>query len=151
MIFRKFLVRIRKEYNENPKRLFIVAFVSTTIFAGAGILADLFLPFSGIGNVVRSIILIPTSVSMFILGYAISLFFHYSRKNQDSNWTPFRLRMSPSWRRRISAIIGAVMFVIIYANGFRVGYTPTSSVFVAITIALFEMRRFFAIPFAILK
>lgn len=141
MIFRKFLVRIRKEYNENPKRLFIVSLISTIIFAGVGILADLFLPFSGIGNVVRSIILIPTSVSMFVLGYAISLFFHYARTNQDPNWVPFRLRLSPSWRRRLSAIIAAVMFVIIYANGFRVGYTPTSSVFVAIGIALFAFMR----------
>ena len=141
MAFRKFLVRIRREYHQNPKRLFIGSFLSTLIFVGLGLLADAFLPFESFGNVVRSIVLIPTSISMFVLGYAISLFMHYARVSSDPNWTPYRLRLSPSWRRRVSAVVGAMMFVVIYANGFRVGYTPTSSVAVAIAIALFAFMR----------
>lgn len=141
MLFRKFLVRIRREYHQNPKRLFIGSLVSTIVFSLIGIIADILLPFSGWGNIVRSFILLPTSLSMFIFGYAISLFTHYSKLNNDSAWVPYRLRMSPSWRRRISAIIAALMFVLIYANGFRVGYTPTSSMFVAIGIGLFAFMR----------
>lgn len=141
MIFRKFLVRIRKEYNENFKRLLIVSVVGTVLFSGIGLLVDFLMPFEGLGNVVRSLVLIPTSLSMFILGYAIGLFLHYGRMRTNPQWVPFRMRMSPSWRRRISAIVAAVMFVLIYANGFRVGYTPSSSIFVAIGIALFAFMR----------
>lgn len=141
LFFRKALIRIRREYNVNPKALFMYSALASLLTVVIGIVADIFLPFESWGNVVRSVILIPTAASLFTLSYAVSLFMHYSRINSNPDWVPFRLRMSPSWRRRISAIVGAVLLVIMYASGFRIGYTPISSIFVAIAIGLFAFMR----------
>lgn len=141
MFFRKALVRIRKEYNQNPKRLFLYSGIAVLAFSLFGVLADFIFPFVLWGNIVRSLILIPTSISMFVLGYAISLFMHYAKLESNPEWLPYRLRFSPTWRRRISIIAAAVMFVGIYANGFRIGYTIIASIFVALTIALFAFMR----------
>lgn len=141
LIFRKALVRIRREYNQEPKRLYLLSGGLVIIFAGIGLVIDALLPFSGLGNIVRSLILIPTSVAVFVFGYAVGLFFHYARMNQKSGWVPYRLRMSPSWRRRISAIVAAFLAVLVYASGFKIGYTLVSSIFVSIVIALFAFMR----------
>lgn len=141
MLFRKALVRIRKEYHTNAKRLFLM---SSAIFFGSvivGVLVDAFIPFTGGWNALRSIILVPTAASSFTLGYAISLMMHYRRVNDYPDWTPFRMRMSPSWRRRIGAIVAAFAFVFVYANGYRIGYTLISSLFVTIIIAIFAFIR----------
>jgi amino acid transporter len=141
MLFRKFLVRIRKEFNTNKGRLLgysaAVLFASTAI----GIAVDGLLPFSGLSNVLRTVILIPTAVSAFVFGYAISLELHYRRIANDPEWKPFRMRFSPTWRRRISAIAAAFAIVFVYANGYRIGYTLVSSLFVAVIIAIFAFLR----------
>lgn len=141
MFFRKALVRIRKEYNQNPKRLFLYSGLSILVCSLFGVLSDFVLPFVLWGNLIRSLILIPTAISMFTFGYGVSLFMHYAKLESDPNWMPYRLRFSPSWRRRMSLIAAALMFVGIYANGFRIGYTIIASVFVALTIALFAFMR----------
>ena len=64
MFFRKALVRIRKEYNQNPKRLFLYSGIAVLAFSLFGVLADFIFPFVLWGNIVRSLILIPTSISM---------------------------------------------------------------------------------------
>jgi len=141
MYFRKALVRIRKEYNLNPKRLFLYSGIAALICSLLGILSDVLLPFELWGNIIRSLVLIPTSISMFVFGYGVSLFLHYARIADNPEWQPFRLRFSPTWRRRISAIVAAMMFVGIYANGFRIGYTVIASLFVALAIGLFAFMR----------
>lgn len=141
IFFRKFLVRIRKEYNTQRRRLFILSGISTVVFILIGCVLDWILPFSGLFNVVRSIVLIPTAISMFVLMYSISLVFHYAREAANKDWVPYRLRFSPTWRRRISAVVGAVMIVLVYANGFRIGYTAVSSLFVAVALALLTFMR----------
>lgn len=141
MPFRKLLVRIRREYNQNPRRLFLWGALAVLLGTGISIALDLFIPFGSWGNLVRALFLVPYAGALFILGYAVSLYLHYARVSGDPNWVPYRLRMSPTWRRRISAIVGALMFVAIYANGFRIGYTAISSIFVAITLALFAFMR----------
>lgn len=141
MLFRKFLIRIRREYHTNPRRLFLFSLLAVLLFTGIGIVADVFLPFIMWGNAVRSAILIPTSTAMFVLGYAVSLFLHYSRTNSNPEWVPYRLRFSPTWRRRIALVVLAFMVVAVYSNGFRIGYTAAASVFVALGIALFAFIR----------
>lgn len=141
MYFRKALVRIRKEYNEDPKRLFMYSGIASLICILVGLGLDFFLPFELWGNVIRSLVLIPSSISMFVFGYGFSLFLHYAKLESDPDWTPFRLRYSPTWRRRIAIIAGAFMFVGMYANGFRIGYTALASLFVALVIALFAFMR----------
>lgn len=141
MLFRKALIRIRKEYNTNTKRLFIVSTAALLITALIGAIADAFLPFNGMWNALRSIILVPTAASMFILGYAVSLRGHYHSVRNNPDWTPYRMRMSPSWRRRVGAIVAAIAFVAVYANGYRIGYTFVSALFVAIVIGIFAFIR----------
>lgn len=141
MFFRKALVRIRKEYNTNRTKLFIYSGLATLAAIIIGALLDTLLPFESWANIIRSFVLIPSAVSIFVFGYSISLLLHYRKIQQNPEWTPFRMRMSPTWRNRFSIVIGALMFVLIYANGFSVGYTFISSVFVAITIGLFAFMR----------
>lgn len=141
MFFRKALVRIRREYNTNPRNLFLYSLIAVLIFSGLGVVADIFLPFEMWGNLVRSLILIPTSAAMFILSYAVSLFLHYGRTRGNPEWIPYRSRFSPSWRRRIALVIAAFLAVAMYANDFRVGYTAISAVIVTIAIALFAFIR----------
>lgn len=141
MIFRKALVRIRREYNTNRNKLFLFSGVATFLAIVIGALLDLLLPFESWSNIIRSIVLIPSAASIFVLGYSVSLLLHYRKTRLDPEWTPYRMRMSPVWRNRVSIIIGAFMFVLIYANGFSVGYTFISSCFVAIGIGLFAFIR----------
>lgn len=141
MLFRKALVRIRKEYHSDKKRLFIYSALALALVAAIGATVDALLPFNGIWNILRSAILAPTAAIMFVLGYAISLHMHYNRIQTDPEWVPYRLRLSPTWRRRISAIVAAFAFVFVYANGYRIGYTFVSSIFVAVVIALFAFMR----------
>lgn len=140
MLFRKFLIRIRKEYNTNRRKLFLYSTIISAVCLGLTFIVDFFLPFSGIGTIIRSILLIPTSAALFILVYALSLILHYS-KMEDPEWVPFRSRFSPTWRRRISMIVAAILFVIMYANGTGIGYTALSSFIVMIVIALFAFMR----------
>lgn len=141
MLFRKGLVRVRKEYNLNPKNLFLYSGIASILGILLTLLCDIFLPFVLWGQSVRGLILIPTSAAFFVLGYGFSLFLHYSKVAADPTWVPFRLRYSPTWRRRIALIVGAMMFVGIYANGFRIGYTAIAAVFVAMVIGLFAFIR----------
>lgn len=141
MLFRKFLVRIRKEFNTNKGRLYGYSSGVLCAFIAFGIAADGLLPFSGLWNVLRTIILVPTAVSAFVFGYAISLELHFRRIANDPDWKPFRMRFSPTWRRRISAIIAAFAIVFVYANGYRIGYTLVSSLFVSVIIGIFAFLR----------
>lgn len=141
-MFRKFLMRIRKEYNTNRRRLFQYSAIAMVLSIGVGLAVDFFLPFNnGLWMTVRSLILIPTAGSIFIFSYGVSLYFHYKRMNSVEEWTPYRMRFSPAWRGKISLIIGAVLVVLIYATGQRIGYTLVSSILVAVVIALFAFMR----------
>jgi hypothetical protein len=141
MLFRKFLVRIRKEYNTNRNRLFLYSGIALLVAALAGVAADAFIPFNGLWNALRTLILVPTALGLFVFGYAISLELHYRKIANDPEWVPFRMRFSPTWRRRISAIVAAFALVFVYANGYRIGYTFISSIFVAVIIAIFAFLR----------
>ena len=141
LFFRKALVRIKREYNTNRKRLFLYSALATVLFILLGTVADLFLPFNGVSNLVRTLILIPTSISMFVLGYGLSLYGHYQQLENDPDWVPFRARLSPTWRRRTALIVGAFLILGIYANEQSTGYTPISSLITAVVIGLVAFIR----------
>lgn len=140
-IFRKFLIKIRAWDRDDRKKFYLISLSVLLLSIAAGIAADMFLPFNGWWNALRSLILIPTSFSLFSIGYAMSLYLHYRKVNTDSQWTPFRARTSPMWRRRIALIIAAVLFVIVYSNGYGVGYTFSSSALLAVGLALLAYIR----------
>lgn len=141
MLFRKFLIKIRYQYNTNGKRLFGVMGAVLLLSIIAGVLVDIYLPFITWGNIVRSIILIPTSISLFVIGYAFSIFLHNVQMRRNPEWTPYRARFSPMWRRRIALILLAVLLVLAYASGFGVGYTFMSSFVLTCGMALWAFVR----------
>lgn len=141
LFFRRFLVRIKREYNSNKKRLFLYSILASVLFVAMGLLADAFIPFNSWGNIIRTVILIPTTLSIFIAGYATSLHLHYKKIDSDPSWVPYRARLSPTWRRRTALIVGAFLLVGIYANSATIGYTPISSVFAAIVVSMIAFIR----------
>lgn len=140
-IFRKFLIKIRAWDRDNRKKFYLTSAGILIVSIAAGILVDMYLPFNGWWNALRSLILIPTTISLFAIAYAMSLYLHYRKIATDSTWIPFRARTSPMWRRRIALIIGAVLFVIVYANGYGIGYTFSSSALVSAGLGLLAYIR----------
>lgn len=140
-MLRKGLIRLRREYNTRLSRLVIASGGAFLVFAVAGVLVDYFFPFAGWWNVLRSGILIPLSLSIFVLGYTLSIYLHRKRIEEDPAWVPFRSRFTLRWRRRMAAIAAAFLFVLVYGAGHSLFYTLVSSVFVSIAIALFAFIR----------
>lgn len=140
-MLRQSLIQIRKWYYKDFKKLAIVSSGLIALLSLISILVDTQLPFNGWANVVRALLLIPLTGTIFALGYAISIFMHNSKKNSGEGWVPYRLRFSPTWRKRIAAIAGAIIFVFIYGTGFHAGYTILNSCFVAMIIALLAFIR----------
>lgn len=140
-MLRKGLIRLRKEYNTRLIRLIVTGGVVFLVCAVAGFLVDSYLPFTGWWNALRSAILIPLSLSIFVLGYTLSIHLHRKRVEEDPAWVPFRSRFTLRWRRRMAAIAAAFLFVLVYGAGYSIFYTLVSSVFVSMGIALFAFIR----------
>jgi len=138
--FREALLLIRDWFLTDRKKLFLIAGAASAILGLITVAADLFLPWGSWGMVARTLLLVPTSVALFVLGYAGAIWWTFF-KARDPEWTNVRARFSPTWRQRISAIIAAILLVVIYAVTTRPGYTLTSSVIVAVIIGLFVFMR----------
>lgn len=141
LTLRKFLIRLRSEYDSDPKRLFTYAILAVLLTALFSTLVDLFLPFGGISNIFRSLLLVPTSISIFVLSYSVSLSFHFKQMNNDPGWKPYRSRFSPMWRRRISIVVVAILLVMAQGVSRNAGYTLASSLLGAILISLLAFIR----------
>jgi glucan phosphoethanolaminetransferase (alkaline phosphatase superfamily) len=140
LLFRRLLVAIRNEYLYQRKRLFVVSAVASVLLGALSVGLDFLLPWQSWGMVLRTLLLIPTAASIFVLGYAAVIGYCFF-KAQDETWVSLRSRYSPTWRQRISMVIGALLFVMIYAITMKPGYTLTSSIIVAIVIGLFVFMR----------
>lgn len=139
--FRKFLLWIKNQNKNNAKQFFGIVsavFVISTFFA---YFVDYSTPFFGLWMFVRAFILIPLSITMFLLLYSLALFLHKKMRERNPAWPTFRERFSPSWRNRISIIVGAFLLLVIYTSQEQVGYTFVSSLIMAIVIALFAFMR----------
>lgn len=141
LTFRKILIWIKKQTNTNDKKFYILSSAVFIVFASLSIVLDYFTAFSGIWMLLRALILIPITISLFLLGYGISYKIHKSQVRKNPDWVSIRERFSPTWRNRISIIIGAALIVIAYASQQKVGYTIVSSVILAIVIGLFAFMR----------
>lgn len=141
MFLRKVLIKIRKMYNTQPKKLFGWSGAVTFVLIVIGVLLDWLLPWTFWAQCIRGLVVIPMSVSMFTLGYSFSLFLHYSKLEVDPDWQPYRLRYSVKWRRRIALIVGAVLFILMYSSNFGIAYTLTAGIFLSAIIGIFSFIR----------
>lgn len=138
--FRKFLTFLRKGFNTRGKKYFYLWGSILVAALAASILVDLFVPFGAWWNLIRTAVLVPLSLSIFAIGYAIGLTLHRMRST-DPEWKPYRTRFSPLWRIRIAAIVAAVGLVLVYAAGESPVFTLFSSVLLAIGLALLAFVR----------
>lgn len=105
-------------------------------------LVDLFLPFSSSINLVRSALLIPTSLVVFATLYGVSLDLHHRQiETSEEGWVPFRSRYSLAWRYRIAAVVSALVFVFALSIQQNNLYTFTSSLVAVAVIALLAFVR----------
>lgn len=144
MSLRSFLIFIRKQRAKNVDRLFLFSFGVILLSIILAVLVDIFLPFNNLWfNFLRAFITIPIAVSVFVTGYTFSLTRYEVLKSNNDDWVPYRLRFSPSWRRKISAVIASFLILIIYAlnQSQNVFYTSFSGVVFAVVIALFAFMR----------
>lgn len=140
-MLRNLLIRVRKEYNTRLRWLLQLALGVLLLSALAGFALDFFTPFTGWWNLLRSFVLIPLAASVWVLGYCLTIYLHRRQTALDPTWVPFRFRFSQKWRRNISLILGALIFVLIYGTGFSKAYTFISSCFVALIFSLFVFMR----------
>ena len=141
LLIRRLLSRIRSGYSNDPRRWFTASASAAGLLALGAIAMDSFAPFGGVYNLIRSLILAPTAVAFFVLAYGVSLRMHEARVEADAGWTPFRARYSPSWRRRIAIILGAVLVVVAQASYESPTYTLTASLIGAVVLALLAFVR----------
>jgi len=141
MPFRKALIWIQDQYDENKKQLFLYSGIAFVLAAGLGFLADFLLPWAQWAIFVRAIIALPSAALAFILGYASTLFYVGYKKRTKSGYETWRTKLSPTMRQRASAVIGAVLFVLMFAVAMRPGYTLASSLIVASAVGLFAFMR----------
>lgn len=140
-MLRSALIYLRRQYNTNLKQLLQVAGGVLVVCLISGVLLDIFLPFSRWWNVLRMVVLIPETMSIFALFYALGLYLHYKRENEQSDWVPYRLRFSLSVRRQMAMVGGALILVFIYATSFGPGYTFMSSLLLSLVIGLIAFVR----------
>ena len=138
--FRKFLTFLRKGFNTRGRKYFYLWGGILAVALAASILVDIFVPFGAWWNLIRTAVLVPLSVSIFAIGYAVGLALHRMRST-DPEWRPYRTRFSPLWRIRIAAIVAAVGLVLVYAAGESPVFTLFSSVLLAIGLALLAFVR----------
>jgi hypothetical protein len=139
-VLRKTLIRIRKEYKADEKRFFSRVGAVAVLLLIISVLTDVFLPFHGVATILRAVIALFFSATIFIIGYGASIRLH-EKKTEDEEWVPYRLRFSVSWRRKLAIMAGSVLFVLIYATGETSVYTFLSSVYIAIGVGLVTFIR----------
>ena len=138
---RKGLIYLRKQYNTNLLKAVAVIVAAILVTVCLGLVADAFLPHETFMNwavVVKTFIAVPASISIFSLGYIVSLFFHNSKVNSDPSWVPYRSRYSPKQRLYLVGIVGSLAFVFNY--GWRTS-TLAASLVLAVAIACLAFLR----------
>lgn len=138
---RKTLIWIKKKTNTDPKNFYILFGSIFFISALISVAVDYFTPFTGVAMIFRALLVIPLTISIFSLGYSLSYTLYKQRVKIDPEWVSFRERFSPTWRRRIGIIFGAILVVISYASQQVVGYTLISSAILASIIGIFAFIR----------
>lgn len=142
LTFRKILIWIKRKTNTDAKNLYIINGSIFIISAILSIIFDMLTPSDGIWMLLRLIFLAPITSTLFILSYSLSYSTHNKMIINNPEWLSFRDRFSPSWRNRISIIIGAVLIVVAYASSPEMtGYTLISSVLLTVVVNLLAFIR----------
>lgn len=141
MPFRKALVWIHNQYLDHTKDLFLYSGIAFLVTAAVSFLADFLLSWEQWAILVRSALVIPTAGSIFILGYGLTLLYVDFQSARKPGYSTWRMRLSPTMRNRISALIGAVLFVLMLAVAQQPGYTLAASFIVALVVGLFAFMR----------
>lgn len=144
LLLRRFLIWIRLQYTKDP-RAFLIKFgaITAALFV-IDVLVDSLVPFGGpygVYMLLRSLLLIPTILSVFTLGYALSIFGHRTQMENNPRWVAYRARYSPMWRRRIAIIGAAVLLVLVVGSNQGPVYTVSSSLIGAAALALVSFIR----------
>lgn len=141
MPFRKALVWIHNQYLDHTKDLFLYSGIAFVVMTAVSFLADFMLSWEQWAILVRSALVIPTAASIFILGYGLTLLYVDYKSSRNPEYSTWRMRLSPTMRNRVSAIIGAILFVLMLAVAQQPGYTLAASFIVAIIVGLFAFMR----------
>lgn len=146
---------LRKQYFRNFKNFLLTLSAITVGFVIIAVIVDTFLSFDVWFNILRAFIIAFTATAMFSLGYTVSFFFSQSKRQIDQNYVMVKDRFSPTWRRRISVVIGAAIFGILYSIEKNSLYSTVSSFVVAVIIAVIiflsmseeeQDREFYGVP-----
>lgn len=139
--FRRLLIDLRRRFNIDRSRatLGLMGAVFATIVIC--VLFDTFVPTSGFGNIVRSLLLIPASLVLFSTGYFISLGLNEKRTLENPDWLPYRARYSQRVRIQFSIVFGAFLFVLLYIIPKNQGYTLYSSLLAAGVLGILAFTR----------
>lgn len=141
-LLRQYLVKVRSWYYKGDLKKILRTLLIILVGATAvGLALDFLAPFTGLWNVARSVILLPTAFSAFTLGYMFALWNGNRMKANDRNWVPLRERYSPRRRLQFVVIGGAVLVVGVYALAAKPGYTLIASLIVAAAAGLAAFAR----------
>lgn len=127
---------LRKRYFHNLKQTFIVLIVANVILLTMSVLVDTFFPFTTWFNIIRALIIGVFGIVVFSVGYLISFFLSQAKRNVNDDYVLIKDRFSPTWRRRISIIVGAGLFGIVYSTDKNSVYTFVNSLVIATIIAI---------------
>lgn len=140
---RELLIRLRAAYDDPSLRkswIIRAAIVFAVTFI-LGLVIDFTMPFTIVVNFLRTLLMVPSAIGLFVLLYFYSIRLHLYQVRQNADWRPYRTRFSPTWRRRIAAIVVAVLVVMLYGAGQGPGYTFVSTLFLVVVFALLAFIR----------
>lgn len=151
----KFTNFLRSQYLRNIKQT--VTYLSIALLAAivVSVLFDYFVPFSSWGNVIRAFVVLADSVIFFSVGYLATFFIYMSQRASNPDYINFKDRFSPSWRNRISIVIGAVLFTMAITANQGLAYTIVSGIIVAGFVGIINFisrteeekdREFYGVP-----
>lgn len=141
MPFRRALIWIRNQYLDHPKELFLYAIAAFLVTGAVSVLADFLLSWEQWAIFVRAALVVPTAAAIFVLGYSLAIAYVDYRTGRDPDYKSWRIKLSPTMRERVSALLAAVLFVLMFAVAQRPGYTFVASLIVAAAVGLFAFMR----------
>lgn len=141
MIFRKALMRVRRMYYTDLKRSLALALIGFVALGAASVALDIILPFESWFNFIRSALLIPLSLIVFMLGYWATCWRVDAKRALDPEYMTLREKISPMWRRRFAVIAAAVALLLAYTSMDTVGMTISGSFVVALVIGAVTFAR----------
>lgn len=141
--FRRYLIYIRKLDNTKMKPIFIIRMILIAILGLiGGILADKFMPFNFMYNMIRAIITIITGISSASYALVVSDRLKLNKYRTENNYRPFRKRFSYRQRANISIVLGSIiaLFILLSTRNNLV-FTLKSSFSLFLVIILIAFAR----------